>query len=125
MSSDKKENRNKKNNSGSTQNNYVIPDLSFPDFMDELRNLNKTDYEQFKKRIQHIKKMTWQQVYETSRKGANKSGLNWELIEGQSTADGELVASIRISLSFRARVSRKDEVMRFISLHPDHDSAYK
>lgn len=110
----------------STQNDFVKPDLTFPNFMDELRNLSKASYEEFKNRIQHIKKLTWQQIYDSSTKSPkNKTGLNWELLPNQKTVDDCPVASIRITESFRARVSRKNEVMRFISLHPDHDSTYK
>lgn len=118
--------KDKKEKSGSTQIELVKPDLTFPGLMDELRQLPEDQYNQFKERIQFIKKMTWQQVYDTSTKSKKeKRGLNWEVLDGQITADGKPVASIRISGSFRARVSRKDDLMRFISLHPNHDSAYK
>jgi hypothetical protein len=67
--------------------------------------------------------MTWDQVYKTSSK-TQKRGLNWEIIENQTTQSGKKIASIRISQKFRARVCRDGQLMRFISLHPDHDSAY-
>jgi hypothetical protein len=69
--------------------------------------------------------MTWNQVYATSSKGKGKRGLNWEVLPRQKTAGGGTVASVRITAKFRARVTRDGEFMRFISLHPDHDSAYK
>jgi len=117
---------NKKPQKHSTQNQLVKPDLTFPGFMDDLRSLTTSDYNVFKERIQHIKKMTWQQVYDTSSKSRQgKRGLNWEILQGKKSADDNPIASIRISASFRALVSRKDDFMRFISLHPDHDSAYK
>lgn len=68
--------------------------------------------------------MTWDQIYKTSSK-FGKRGLNWEPIAGQKTASGKTIASIRISKGFRARVCRDGRFMRFISLHPDHDSAYE
>jgi hypothetical protein len=67
--------------------------------------------------------MTWDQIHQTSSK-RQKRGLNWEPIERQQTAKGKAIASIRISGKFRARVCRDGKFMRFISLHPDHDSAY-
>ncbi len=67
--------------------------------------------------------MTWDQIYKTSSKTL-KRGLNWEIIENQVTKSGKKIASIRISKKFRARVCRDAQYMRFISLHPDHDSAY-
>ena len=47
-------------------------------------------------------------------------GLNWERIKG-----GDARYSIRLSLHARPVVTRAGDVMRFESLHFDHDSAYK
>ena len=68
--------------------------------------------------------MTWDQIYKTSSK-TQKRGLNCEPITGQTTGSGKTIASIRISKKFRARVCRDGRFMRFISLDPDHDSAYR
>lgn len=68
--------------------------------------------------------MTWQDIFNTSSKGKDKRGLNWEVLD-QNTDNGDTVASIRLSVKMRARVCRDGQWMRFISLHPDHDSAYK
>jgi len=68
--------------------------------------------------------MTWDQIYKTSSK-TQKRGLNCEPITGQTTGSGKTIASIRISKKFQARVCRDGRFMRFISLHPDHDSAYR
>lgn len=84
----------------------------------ELEELN-----QFEETIKKITQMTWDQVYLTASK-TQKRGINWEKIEGQATAQGKPIASIRISKKFRARVCRDGKFMRFISLHPDHDGAY-
>lgn len=83
------------------------------------------DFEAFFNKGEKINEMTWQQVYATSSKGKAKRGLNWEALPNQRTASGGTVASIRITDKFRARVTRDGVFMRFISLHPDHDSAYK
>lgn len=108
----------------STNDELIFPDISFPLVMQQIRKLPQRDYEDFEKSIAKLKTMTWQQIWDTSTNNPKfKRGFNWELID-DVTVDGEKVASIRITEKFRARVSRKGVVMRFISLHPDHDSAY-
>jgi len=57
-------------------------------------------------------------------KKATGSTQNELVIAHQKTAIGDTIASIRVSDKFRARVTRDGVFMRFISLHPDHDSAY-
>jgi len=109
--------------SKSTQHELVICDLEFPRLKNELTELELDELEQVEKSIEKISQMTWAQIYKTSSK-TKKRGLNWESIQGQKTANGKTVASIRISGKFRARVCRDGQYMRFISLHPDHDSAY-
>ena len=72
-----------------------------------------------------IEKMTWDDVYKTSSKTpGTKRGINYEPLD-QETSQGLRVASIRVTAKFRARVCREGRHMRFISLHPDHDSAYR
>jgi hypothetical protein len=90
----------------------------------EIERLEDTDLNQFENTINKIQQMTWDQVYKTASK-SEKRGINWEPIDGQRTRTGKVVASIRISKKFRARVCRHGQTMRFISLHPDHDSAYE
>lgn len=65
------------------------------------------------------------QIYATSSKGSGKRGISWEVLAHQKTASGGTIATIRVSDKFRARVTRHGAVMIFISLHPDHDSAYR
>ena len=81
------------------------------------------ELDQVEASVKKINQMTWDQIYKTSSR-TQKRGLNWEPIAGQMTRSGKTVASIRISRKFRARVCRDGKFMRFISLHPDHDSAY-
>lgn len=114
-----------KTKSGSTQNELVQCDLEFPDLQEQLRKLESMDFDAVLSKVEKINEMTWRQVYATSSKGKGKRGLNWEVLPNQKTASGGTVASIRITDKFRARVTRDGVFMRFISLHPDHDSAYK
>jgi hypothetical protein len=108
----------------SAQHELVECDLEFPRIQKELSNLELNELVQVEESVKKINKMTWNQVYETSSR-TQKRGLNWEPIAGQITASGKTIASIRISKKFRARVCRDGKFMRFISLHPDHDSTYK
>jgi hypothetical protein len=110
---------------GSTQNELVQCDLEFPSLQEQLKRLESADFDAVLTKVVKINEMTWQQVYATSSKGKGKRGLNWEVLPNQKTASGGTVASIRITDKFRARVTRDGVFMRFISLHPDHDSAYK
>lgn len=114
-----------KTKSGSTQNELVQCDLEFPSLQEQLKKLESVDFDTLLNKVEKINEMTWQQVYATSSKGKGKRGLNWEVLPNQKTASGGTVASIRITDKFRARVTRDGVFMRFISLHPDHDSAYK
>ena len=114
---------NKKKAEESTQHDLVVCDLEFPRLGEELVELEMDELEQVERTIGKIHRMTWEQIYKTSSK-SQKRGLNLEPIPGQKTASGKAIASIRISDKFRARVCRDGKVMRFISLHPDHDSAY-
>ena len=110
---------------GSTQNELIECDLEFPLFQRELSKLESTELDAVFAKVETINKMTWAQVYATSSKGEGKRGLNWEVLANQETRGGGTIASIRITRKFRARVTRDGVFMRFISLHPDHDSAYK
>lgn len=107
----------------STQHELVECDLEFPRIIEELSELALDELDQVEASIKKINQMTWDQIYKTSSK-TQKRGLNWEPVAGQTTRSGKTIASIRISKKFRARVCRDGKFMRFISLHPDHDSTY-
>src|SRR5690606_6967768 len=107
----------------STQHEKIECDLEFPRIIKELSELTTDELDQMEASIEKIGQMTWEQIYKTSSR-TQKRGLNWEPIAGQTTKSGKTIASIRISKKFRARVCRDGKFMRFISLHPDHDSAY-
>lgn len=63
--------------------------------------------------------LRWPQVYQDR-------GLRWELIHSRSGPDGRRLYSLRISQGFRAVAYRDDGGwLRLLSLHPDHDSAYR
>ena len=65
-----------------------------------------------------IATMTWEQVY-------RDKGLHWEAIESQTGPNKQRLYSLRITIKFRAVAYRDGNFMRCVSLHPDHDSAYR
>lgn len=108
----------------STHHELVQVDLEYPRIQSELAELELDQLREVRACVDKIKKMTWAQVLATSSK-SEKRGLNWEVIADQKTATGAVIASIRVSQKFRARVTRDGAIMRFISFHPDHDGAYE
>jgi hypothetical protein len=93
-------------------------DLNFPPFQQDLFSLDKTQLTAFVKSVKIINKMDLRQVRQSS-------GLNLEKIKNLKTSNGKTLYSIRMTKSFRAVICIEDDFIRFISLHPDHDSAYK
>ena len=93
-------------------------DLNFPPFQQDLFSLDKTQLTAFVKSVKKINKMDLRLVQQSS-------GLNLEKIKNLKTSNGKTLYSIRMSKSFRAVICIEDDFIRFISLHPDHDSAYK
>ncbi len=62
--------------------------------------------------------MNWNTVY-------IHPGLNWEAVDHVKAKADAKVYSLRLSQKIRALACRDGDVLRFISLHLDHDSAYK
>ena len=92
-------------------------DLNNPVFLQMLLGLIKKDQHAVLKALKKISGMAWGQVYQDS-------GLNWEKIISKTGPHGGTIYSIRLSRGFRAVVFREENWMRFLTLHPDHDSAY-
>ena len=93
-------------------------DLNFPPFQQDLFSLDKTKLSIFVQSVKKINKMDLRQVQQSS-------GLNLEKIKNIKTPNGKTLYSMRMSKSFRAVICIEDDFIRFISLHPHHDSAYK
>ena len=94
-------------------------DLNSPEFLEIFLHLNSAELAQVASSLDRIRKLDWSNVY------ASK-GLHWEAIDHMKAPDGKSgVYSVRLSQKIRALAFRDDDFMRFISLHPDHDSAYE
>lgn len=101
-----------------SQRDRVLLDLNTPEFQKQLFQLGKEDLHRVLLTLKKLLQMTWDQVY-------RDAGLNWETIGSRARQPREKVYSLRVSRKFRAVVVREGNWMRFASLHPDHDSAYK
>lgn len=93
-------------------------DLNDLDFQNDLFGLTKEQQTSLLGTLRKLSRMTWQQVYQDS-------GLKWESITSRTGPSGEHLYSFRIGKGFRAIASREGVRLRILSLHPDHDSAYK
>ena len=93
-------------------------DLNNPEFQENLFTLNKIEAWSVLKTLKLLQVMTWEQIQ------ASK-GLRWELILSRQGLDGQRLYSMRISQSCRAVAWRDGLWLRFLSLHPDNDSAYR
>ena len=96
----------------------VLLDLNNPVFQEDLFNLAKEDAIRVLETMKRIKEFTWADIYKDK-------GLRWEMIHSKVGPDRQRLYSIRISQKFLALVYREAQFLRFLSLHPDHDSAYK
>ncbi|MHB8482306.1 MAG: hypothetical protein ACYDBV_06185 [Nitrospiria bacterium] len=96
----------------------VFIDLNNPVFQDDLFTLEKEDATRILGALRKIKKLSWVDIYKDK-------GLRWELVQSRTGPHGQRLYTIRISQGFRSLVYREGQFMRFLSLHPDHDSAYR
>lgn len=100
------------------KNKKVQRDLSNPVFLESSPKLNKSDRNRVTDTFKKLIQLTWEQVY-------RDQGLKWEKIVSVKLPDGiEAIYSIRISQSRRATAFRQGEVMRFLTIEPDHDATY-
>ena len=92
-------------------------DLNSPEFQTQFFALERTMLSQVVEVLDRLRKMAWNDIYRSS-------GLKWEKI-GRTAPNGEPLYSLRITQKVRAVGFREGDYLRLVSLHPDHDSAYK
>jgi hypothetical protein len=93
-------------------------DLNNPQFQKALFKLEKSLIVEVIGTLAKIAQMNWSQVY-------RDAGLKWELIYSYKGPQGEPRYSLRITKGFRAVAFREGNWIRLLTLHPDHDSAYR
>ena len=96
----------------------VLLDLNNPVFQEDLFSLGKEEAGRVFAALRELKRLSWSEVHKDK-------GLRWELVQSKRGPGGMRLYTIRITDKIRALVCRDDQFMRFLSLHRDHDSAYR
>jgi hypothetical protein len=95
----------------------IVLDLNHEVFQRDLFALNREDAFAIFATLKKIQRLDWSQLYVDP-------GLRWEAIQTRSRPNGTRYYSIRITRRVRAVAFREGDVLRFVEIHPDHDSAY-
>jgi len=93
-------------------------DLNSPEFQDVFFRLELAELKQVVSSLRRLRELDWNAVY-------RHTGFQWEAIRHIRTPNGATAYSLRLSAKIRAIAYRDDGFLRIISLHPNHDSAYK
>jgi hypothetical protein len=93
-------------------------DLNEPKFQNDLFRLTKEQQTSLLGTLRKLSQMTWRQLYQDP-------GLKWESITSRKGFQREHLYSFRLGKGFRAIAFREGDWLTIVSLHPDHDSAYK
>ncbi|MEK6725153.1 MAG: hypothetical protein AABY54_01180 [Deltaproteobacteria bacterium] len=96
----------------------ILIDINNPVFQEDLFSLEKEEAINILGTLRKIKKLSWIEVYKDK-------GLKWELVQSKTGLGKQRLYTVRVSKKFRAVVYREAQFIRFLSLHPDHDSAYR
>jgi hypothetical protein len=91
-------------------------DLNSPEFQDVFFRLELGELKQVVSSLGRLRALDWSGLY-------RHTGYHWEAIEHLKAPNDAKVYSLRLSQSQLAY--RDGDFLRLISLHPDHDSAYK
>ena len=92
-------------------------DLNVPEFQQRWFALEKEDQLAVLHTCGKIASMTWDDAY-------RDRGLKWEAIRSRDDRGGRRLYTIRVTKRVRAVVRRAGNHLVFLTLHPDHDSAY-
>lgn len=93
-------------------------DLNNPDFQDAFFRLALSELKQVVGSLRRLRELDWNTLY-------RYPGFNWEAIAHLRTPNRATAHSLRLSQKIRAIAYRDGDLLRIISLHPDHDSAYQ
>ena len=93
-------------------------DLNSPEFQNILFALEPEQLKQVVASLRRLRELDWNALY-------RHTGFRWEAIEHLKAPNGAKVYSLRLSQRVRGLAFREGDFLRFISLHPDHDSAYE
>jgi hypothetical protein len=93
-------------------------DMNAPEFQQDFFDLEKLEQAALIRTLKKIHRLTWLELY------ADK-GLRWETILSKQSKFDERIYSFRFSQKYRATALRQGDFLRLLTLHADHDSAYK
>ena len=93
-------------------------DLNSPEFQDVFFRLETAELKQVVVSLRRLSALDWSAIY-------RHTGFQWEAIQHLKAPSGAGVHSLRLSQMVRAPAFREGDFLRFLSLHPDHDSAYR
>ena len=93
-------------------------DMNGSEFQKDLFALEKTEQIALIKTLKKITHLNWPELY-------MDNGLKWEAISSKQSKSGERIYSFRFSQKYRAIALRQGDFLRLLTLHTDHDSAYK
>jgi hypothetical protein len=93
-------------------------DLNAASFQHDWFTMEREDAQAVLQTLRKIRALDWNQLY-------SDRGLRWERVESRLGSETQPLYSLRVSRKARAVGYRDGNVLRIVSLHPDHDSAYK
>ena len=93
-------------------------DLNSPEFQDEFFRLELAELKQVVAGLGRLRGLDWTTLH-------RHPGFQWEAIRHIRTPNGATAYSLRLSEKVRAIAYRDGDFLRIVSLHPDHDSAYR
>ena len=93
-------------------------DLNSPEFQHVFFRLELSELKQVVGALRRLRELDWTTLY-------RHTGFQWEAIRHIRTPSGATAYSLRLSEKIRAIAYRDGAFLRIISLHPDHDSAYR
>lgn len=93
-------------------------DLNSPEFQAVFFRLEVSELKHVVGSLRRLVGLDWNTLY-------RHTGFKWEAIAHIRTPNGATAYSVRLSEKVRAIAYRDGDFLRIISLHPDHDSAYR
>ncbi len=93
-------------------------DLNSPEFQEVFFRLEHSELKQVVGSLRRLRELDWNTLY-------RHTGFKWEAIRHIRTPNGATAYSLKLSEKGRAIAYRDDDFLRIISLHPDHESAYR
>jgi len=95
----------------------ILLDLNNPVFQAGWFSLEREESLALPATLRKVQSLDWADLY-------RDRGLRWEAIVSRTGPGGRRIYSLRVTKRMRALAYREGDFLRFLSLHPDHDSAY-